>query len=111
MGLRGPRKKLAELEALDGNPGKRPIETSGIEAYGEPFVPEHLSDDARGCIEVIKQSMPASVYSALDTFLLAAFATAWATHKRATHEINRPGFQYVVGTPNGQRRRVHGFRS
>ena len=101
MGARGPRKKLPQIEALEGNPGKRPIEASGIEALGEPFVPEHLSDDARGCIEVIKQSMPSGVYSALDSFLLSAFATAWALHKRATHEVNNPDFQFIVLTPNG----------
>jgi phage terminase small subunit len=58
------------------------IEESGIEALGEPFIPEHLSDDARGCIEVIKQSMPSNIYSALDSFILSAFAlpgrcTSW----------------------------------
>lgn len=101
MGKRGPRKKLAELDRIDGNPSRRAIEESGIEALGEPFIPEHLSDDARGCIEVIKASMPASVYSALDSFLLAAFGTAWAIHKRAALEISNPKFQFVEVTPNG----------
>lgn len=96
MGKRGPRKKLADLERLDGNPSKRVIEESGIEALGEPFIPEHLSDDARGCIEAIKMSMPASVYSALDSFLLSAFATAWSLHKLAAHKINDPTFQHVI---------------
>ena len=54
----GRRKKLAEIDRLEGNPGRRFIEETGIEALGSPFIPEHLSDDARGCIEVIKQSMP-----------------------------------------------------
>ena len=48
-------KKPAVIRALEGNPGRRPIEESGIEALGEPFIPEHLADDARGCIEVIRQ--------------------------------------------------------
>jgi len=96
MGVRGPRKKLAAQDRLDGNPGKRLIEESGIEALGEPFVPEHLMDDARGCIEVIKQSMPPKIYSALDSFLLAAFGMAWAVHKRAAHEINSPEFSWIV---------------
>jgi phage terminase small subunit len=96
MGLRGPRKKLAQIEELEGNPSKRPIEAIGIEALGEPFVPDHLSDVAQGCLEVIKRSMPSGVYSALDTFHLSAFATAWAIHKHATHIINDPDFGYVT---------------
>src|SRR5687767_7944777 len=95
----GRRRKLAELERLDGNPNKRLIEESGIEDLGEPFIPEHLADDARGCIECIKQSMPSSVYSALDSYLLSAFGTSWALHKLAAHKINAPEFEhvYVVG--------------
>ena len=41
-------KKPAALRILEGNPGKRPIDLSGVEASGEPFIPEHLPDDARG---------------------------------------------------------------
>ena len=101
MGKRGPRKKLAEIDRLEGNPGRRFIEETGIEALGSPFIPEHLSDDARGCIDIIRQSMPSSVYSALDSFLLSAFAMAWVTHKRATHEINAPGFQWTTASKRG----------
>ena len=61
-------KKPAVIRRLEGNPGRRPIEESGIEGLGEPFVAEHLMDDARGCIDVIKQSMPARIYSELDSF-------------------------------------------
>lgn len=96
MGKRGPKPKLAAIDRLDGNPGKRVIEESGIEALGEPFVPEHLADDARGCIEVIKASMPSGIYSALDSFLLSAFGSAWALHKLAAHKINDPDFQHVI---------------
>lgn len=95
MGKRGPRKKLAEIDRLDGNPSRRVIEESGIEALGEPFIAEHLADDAVGCIEVIKASMPSKIYSALDSFLLSAFGTAWALHKLAAHKINDPKFEHV----------------
>jgi len=101
MGKRGPRPRLNRLRQLDGNPGKRAIEPTGIEGLGEPVVPEHLSDEAQGCIESIKKSMPAGVYSALDVFLLAAFATAWSIHKRATCEMLKPGFKHIIESSKG----------
>src|SRR6476620_1679972 len=101
MGKRGPQKKLAAIKVLEGNPGRYPIEESGIEALGAPFVAEHLMDDARGCIDVIQKSMPSSVYSALDSFHLAAFAMAWAVHKRAAIEISNPDFEWTVPNSTG----------
>jgi phage terminase small subunit len=80
---------------FEGNPGQYPIEEIGIEGLGQPFCPEHLCDDARGCMEVIKASMPSSVYSALDSFLLAAFAVAWSVHKKAALEISGRDFKFV----------------
>lgn len=92
----GRPRKLAAIKELEGNRSRVLIEESGIEALGEPFVAEHLMDDARGCIECVKRSMPPRIYSALDSFHLAAFGMAWAIHKRAAHEINSPGFAWVV---------------
>ena len=101
MGKRGPKPKLTALKILEGNPGQYPLQELGIEAMGEPFIPEHLTDDARGCIEVIKQSMPSSVYSALDSFHLAAFGTAWALHKMAALKISDPNFEWTVKGSTG----------
>jgi phage terminase small subunit len=103
MGARGPKKKLPVIEKLEGKPGRRPVLEAMVEAYGEPFVAEHLMDDARGCIEVIKASMPPNVYSRLDSFHLAAFGMAWAVHKRAALEISNPLFEWITdnGKPHG----------
>ena len=89
-------RKLQALEILEGYPGKKAVEASGIEACGEPFIMEHLPDDARGCIEIIRQSMPVGVYSALDSFLLAQYGMAWAMHKRAALRVSAADFEPVV---------------
>lgn len=85
MGARGRRKKLPSIEKMDGSPGKRRKavfnEAIAVDALGEPFVPEHLDDDARGCIEVIRQSMPLRVYSAL--------------------EVSNPDFRWLVVNGSG----------
>ena len=97
MGARGPRKKLPTLEKIEGNPGKRTIlDEIGLEAVGDVFVPEHLHEDAQACIEVIRRSMPPKTYAALDSYQLSVFASAWALHKRAAHEISNPDFQHLV---------------
>jgi hypothetical protein len=112
LGKRGPKPKLAAIDRLEGNPSKRVIEESEIEALGEPFVPEHLSDDTRGCIEVIMQSMPSKIYSALDSFILAAFGTAWALHKMAAiksmTQISSPFSRLAITAP---RCKAHGWQS
>jgi phage terminase small subunit len=97
----GRRKKLAEIDRLEGNPGRRFIEETGVEALGSPFIPEHLSDDARGCIEVIQANMPPNIYSALDSFILSAFGTAWAIHKKATLVISDPNFVWIDQSKRG----------
>ena len=97
MGARGPRKKLPSVSKLEGNPGKRSIlDDVSVEALGDVFVPEHLHEDAQGAIEVIRGSMPPKTYAAVDSFALSAFATAWALHKRAAHEISNPEFAHLV---------------
>ena len=94
-------KKPAIVRRLEGNPGKRLIEESGIEALGEPFIAEHLMDDARGCVEVIRTSMPSRIYSALDSFHPAAFGMARSIHKKASLEISNPDFEWTVTNSAG----------
>ena len=87
MGKRGPKKKLAQIETLEGNPGKRPVAEPTVIATGEAFVPDHINDDAKACIETIKASMPPGVYAMLDGFMLTGFAVAWAWHKKAVEML------------------------
>ncbi len=100
MGARGPRPELPELKALKGNPGKRKLPPSGVQADGDAFAPEHLHSDAIACVEMVKNSMPPGLYRKVDSFILASFATAWALHKKAVEELRATG-QYVVEGARG----------
>jgi P27 family predicted phage terminase small subunit len=96
MGMRGPKPKLPAMEILDGRPGKKPLLGEFLEATGEAFVPDHLSDAAQACMEVCKASLPDRTYSQADTYLLAAFAEAWAAHRELTHQMRAPGFKWTL---------------
>jgi phage terminase small subunit len=103
----GRRKQPIKIHELAGFPDKR-SRASQVQALslmlpnvGAVYVPDHLHEDAQGCLQVIKDSMPDGIYSRLDTFLLSAFACAWATHKRAAHEMNNPNFEWVIASRNG----------
>ena len=101
MGLRGPKPKLPKIEILEGRPGKKPVLGDFIEALGEVYIPNHLRDEAQACMEVVKASMPDRTYSQADTFLLVAFAEAWAAHLDLTHQMASPDFTWTLTTPNG----------
>jgi P27 family predicted phage terminase small subunit len=81
---RGRHPKHPEIRRLEGNPGKRPIGQPPIAPGGAPFGFDHLSGDAKACMEVIWASLPPGVLTRPDSYLIAAYATAWAAHKRAS---------------------------
>jgi phage terminase small subunit len=54
--------------------------------------------------------MPPGVYAASDSFLLAAFATAWSLHCRAVEEIRKAQLEYVVKSVRGGRQLNPWFR-
>jgi P27 family predicted phage terminase small subunit len=98
----GRPRKSPEARRLEGNPGKRPIPETSIVAGGFVVAPDHLSDDAKACIEIIKRSLPPKTYASCDAFLLSAYASAWAEHKRCVEEVNKPEFKHVEAGSQGQ---------
>lgn len=64
----GRRKKLVEIARLEGNPGRRPLDVSGVEGLGEPFIPEHSwlhrrhqAVDAAECLFRARQLCPVRI--------------------------------------------------
>jgi len=97
----GRPRKSPEERRLDGNPGKRAIPVDIFVPEGAPFVPDHLHDDAQACAEHIIRSFKTKRLSAPDSYALAAFATAWAWHKAATHAMQAPDFEPIVPGSKG----------
>lgn len=97
----GRPRKSPDERRLDGNPGKRAIPVDVFVPDGAPFVPEHLHDDAQACAEHIIRSFKSKRLSAPDSYVLAAFSTAWAWHKAATHAMQAPDFAPVVPGSKG----------
>jgi phage terminase small subunit len=91
---RGRHKKLDTLKLLEGRRNASVEEVT--RAYGEPFIPDHLNEDAQEAMEMILSSMPPGVYAKLDGMLIADFAVWWAWHKAAVHRMSAPDFQPVV---------------
>ena len=88
------RKKPKVLDLLEGGPGHREI-LEGVESTGQPFIMEHLHEDAKQCVRCIRLSMPPQIYGALDSYLLSAFGQAWAVHKAASTVIAQPEFSLL----------------
>ena len=100
MGKRGPKPKHPKLKELEGNPGQRRIEKALVKAEGGVFIPDHIRDDAKGCVELIKQSMPDEIYRGADSFALASYGMAWAMHKYATEQLESTD-QWYITTQSG----------
>jgi phage terminase small subunit len=97
----GRPRKTPQEKRLEGNPGRRAIIDDIVVPEGVPFVPEHLHEDAQACAEHILASFKTKGMTAPDSYALAAFATAWAWHKAASHEMNSPDFQPIVPGSTG----------
>lgn len=97
-----PRKSDAEKIA-EGNRGKRGIRSIPFVPQGVPFVPDHIEEDAKACIEHVLQSFKNKQMSSSDSYALAAFGTAWAWHKAACEAMKRPDFSpIVIGSTGNQ---------
>lgn len=98
----GRRKKIPELDRIDGNPSNRPALVVEVEGIGSVFVPDHLPDEAAAVVEIVKEMMPDKVYSAVDSYLLSAFAMQWYVHRQVSHMISDPLFAWSLETTQGE---------
>jgi P27 family predicted phage terminase small subunit len=82
------RKKPVKLKLLEGNPGKRPLQTEPEAPAGVPDMPEHLDAYAR---EEWRRVAPGQasmgIMSTVDQGTLAAYCSAYSRWRAAEEEL------------------------
>ncbi len=103
MGARGPAPKPTALKRLEGNPGKRALNT--IEPHftaKAPPCPRHLSNEARReWRRVTKELLDKNLLQVVDRAALAAYCQSWAHWVQAEEEMAKPDFSMMEVTDKG----------
>lgn len=102
MGKRGPVGKPSAIKALEGNPGKRPLNKNEPvpdnlkNLKPPPFLPAAAKREWK---RIIMQLSGLGLISDLDVMGLAAYCNAYATWLEAIKKIKETGM--LVRSPNG----------
>ena len=88
MGKRGPAPKATNLKILEGNPGKRPLNTNEPYPDAGATCPDWLSVSATSHWHELCPVLEAcGILTKADRYTLAAYCDALTNYKRATTEI------------------------
>lgn len=112
MGLRGPAPKPTQLKVLEGNPGKRKLNTAEPRAQGTPTCPAWLSATAKKeWKRILPELVALGIVGSVDSAALAAYCTCVATVQEAEKIIQEEGL--IVYAPSGypQQHPAVGIRS
>lgn len=90
MGLRGPKRKDAELNALEGNPGKRkPTERAMTAPIGAPNCPSWLNKDATAeWKRIVPLLVAVGSIAKVDRTALALYCQAYARWKQSEEYLD-----------------------
>lgn len=91
MGQRGPAPKPTKLQRLEGNPGKRRINTREPEPTGTAVCPPHVTGAAAEEWARVLSAMPSGLYTAADVPVLTVYALAWVMYRNALALVARDG--------------------
>ena len=98
---RGPKPKPTAIKALDGNPGKRPLnDMEPIPDLDDVDCPSWLDEDAREeWLRVYGRLVTCRVMTPLDMAVLADYCQSYSQMARAERNIQKYGD--IVKTPSG----------
>mgnify|MGYP005873156519 FL=1 len=105
MATRGRKPKPTALKVLEGNSGKRPLNTAEPKPAGVPECPDWLEDEAKAEWErvgTILENM--GMLTSVDTTAFAGYCQAYARWREAEEFLTQHGS--IVRTPNGYLQQV-----
>lgn len=92
---------------MAGNPGKRKVNKAEPLIAGEPSPPTVMTPRAKTVWKRLVLAMPPGVYALTDSYVLAAYCEAVATHQLATDRITKGPHETTGST--GQTKLSHWF--
>src|ERR1700732_3971707 len=96
--MAGRRPKPTALKILQGNPGKRPLNTDEPQPTGTPTRPDHLDRVAKLEWNRISAHLTSlGLLTAVDRAALAVYCQAWSRWVKAENEIKK--FGLVIKSP------------
>lgn len=99
--------KPTKIKEIEGNPGKRKLNKSEPQPSGLPSTPTAMTSRAKTVWQRLVKSMPPGVFTATDSFALAAYCEAVSNHQLATTKIAKGEHETVGST--GQKKLSHWF--
>jgi len=101
MGLRGPKTKPTNLKLLEGNPGKRPLNTNEPQPATGAVCPIWLSDAAKEHWAYLAPTLEScGILTKADEGILASYCDAWVNYVRASKEVANLDNMTIGGDPN-----------
>ncbi|WP_343347628.1 phage terminase small subunit P27 family [Sphingomicrobium sp. XHP0239] len=97
---RGRKPKPTHLKVVEGNPGRRPLNTKEPKPKGNLYdCPEHLNADQRKVWKYAIECAPHGLLKRVDRSVLLAWVVAEDLHRQATEKLNEHSL--LISTPNG----------
>ena len=86
-----PVPKPTRVKALEGNPGRRDLNTEEPQPTGRAVKPEFITGEAAKEWDRALAAMPLNFYSSADVPTLATYCTAWVLYRHGLAQVAREG--------------------
>jgi len=95
MPTKGPPPKPTKLRALEGNPGKRPLNEKEPQPRGPLVKPDFITGEAGKEWDRVVGSMPDGLYTSADAPSLAVYCVAWVLFRNALAQVAKEGMTAI----------------